>query len=130
MGGTEIWAARNRRATSVYHGSSFVQEMLQIDMRLDKGAAVVRTVGELDASTAPQLRDCFEELLRSNCHQVVVNMGELDFIDSTGLGVMVAALKRFRGAGGSLHVTEPRPQIRKVLELTSLDREFLQADGA
>lgn len=106
-----------------------MQEMLQIDMRVDDGAAVIRTVGELDASTAPQLRDCFDELLRSDCHQVVVNMGELDFIDSTGLGVMVAALKRFRSAGGSLSVTEPRAQIRKVLELTSLDKEFLQTDG-
>ena len=102
-----------------------MQEMLQISMQLDDGAAVVRTAGELDASTAPQLRDCFEELFRSDCRQVVVNMGELAFIDSTGLGVMVAALKRFRSAGGSLSVTEPRPQIRKVLELTSLDREFL-----
>jgi anti-sigma B factor antagonist len=106
-----------------------VREMLQITMQLEDGAAVVRTTGELDASTAPQLRDCFEELIRSDCRNVVVNMGELDFIDSTGLGVLVAGLKRFRGAGGSLSVTDPRAQIRKVLELTSLDRELLTDAG-
>jgi anti-sigma B factor antagonist len=104
-----------------------VQEMLQITTQVGDGAAVVRTAGELDASTAPQLRDCFEELLRSDCHDVVVNMGELDFIDSTGLGVLVATLKRLRSAGGNLSLTEPKPQIRKVLELTSLDKEFLIA---
>ena len=106
-----------------------MQEMLQISMQVDDAAAVVRTAGELDASTAPQLRDCFEELMRADCRDVVVDMGELDFIDSTGLGVLVAALKRFRSSGGSLSVTDPRPQIRKVLELTNLDREFLGADG-
>lgn len=107
--------------------------MSQIDtdlrMRLDDdgSVAVVHLSGELDASTAPELRNCLAELFLAGRRRVVLDMAELDFIDSTGLGVIVAALKRFDADGGAVVAQSPKHRVRKVFELTKLDTVFLVA---
>ena len=60
------------------------------------GAAVVRVIGELDCATSPRLRDEFIGLINRGIRSVTVDLARLDFIDSTGLGVLVSAMKRLR----------------------------------
>ncbi|MEY2567082.1 MAG: anti-sigma factor antagonist [Actinomycetota bacterium] len=97
---------------------------LQLEVHDDGAIATVRLIGELDISTAERVRNCFGEVFASGRRRLVVDLSQLDFIDSTGLGVMVAALKRFRSDGGEMTVADPAPRVRKVFELTRLDTEF------
>lgn len=101
-----------------------MDELFQVKVREQAGVSVVSAEGEVDVSTAPSLRQRLYELPESA--KVVVDLSEVTFLDSTGLGVLVAALKRVResDAGGDLRLVVTRPQVSKVLEVTGLSTVF------
>lgn len=80
--------------------------------------------GELDLHTAPQLREALTSAIDAGRRQVLVDLSDVAFMDSTALGVLVAGLKRTREAGGDLALVVPQGPPRKVLTLTGLDRAF------
>jgi len=86
--------------------------------------AVVVPKGEIDVHTATALRDCLTDLIEQGTRQLVVDLHETSFIDSTGLGVLVGALKRARQADGDLVLAAPRRSIAKVFEVTGMDKTF------
>jgi anti-sigma B factor antagonist len=97
---------------------------LGLDVTEHGGVSVVEVRGEVDVSTAPQLRQALMELAAEGRCEVVVALDGVEFLDSTGLGVLVSGLKRFRTMGGDLILVCTRPRILRVLELTRLDRAF------
>lgn len=101
-----------------------MEELFQVNVREQGGATVVRAVGEVDVSTAPALRQKLYDVPEQAT--VIVDLSDVTFLDSTGLGVLVAALKRVRegGAGGDLRLVVTRPQVSKVLEVTGLSTVF------
>ena len=95
---------------------------LRLRARESEGIELVEVAGELELHNAPQLR---AELLRACEGQspcVVVDLSGLTFIDSTGIGVLVGALKRARERGGALTLVCPVPRIRRIFEITGLLR--------
>ena len=94
--------------------------VLQVDER--DGWAIVRASGDLDLTTAPRLREAVVAVVLRGQARVVLDLQAVDFIDSTGLGVIVGLLKRTRGQRGDLRLVSTRPSLRQVLELTGLDR--------
>lgn len=80
--------------------------------------------GELDMASAPQLRGELLGLVERGIRSVTVDLAQLDFIDSTGLSVLVSGLKRLRECGGDLTVRSPSPSARKVSEITGLNQIF------
>lgn len=86
------------------------------------GWAVARLSGDLDLTTAPRLRERVVQIVTGGQPRVVLDLQEVDFVDSTGLGVIVGLLKRTRSQGGDLRLVSTRTSFRKVLELTALDR--------
>ena len=88
------------------------------------GVAVVAAVGELDLTTAPRLREVLVGLATSGERHAVADLSGLEFIDSIGLGVVVASVKRFRALGGELHVAVTTDRIRGPFELTGLTAAF------
>lgn len=80
--------------------------------------------GEIDVYSAPKLRDAIAESISVGRHDVVIDLTEVGFLDSTGLGVLVGGLKRVRGVGGSLVIVGPRDRVIKVFTMTGLDRVF------
>ena len=99
-------------------------ELFAVELSGPPEAPVVAVVGELDAATAPRLREVLLEVVDAGGVELVVDFTRLDFIDSTGLGVLVATLKRIRPAGGRLVVRGAQPKILKILELTGLTTLF------
>ena len=88
------------------------------------GIEVVDVGGEIDISTAPRLRDLLIELVSKNNYQLVVNMDEVGFLDSTGLGVLVGGLRRVRAHDGSLDLVCTRERILKIFRITGLTQVF------
>ena len=86
------------------------------------GWAVARASGDLDLTTAIRLREQVVQVITGGQPRVILDLQEVDFVDSTGLGVIVGLLKRARGQGGDLRLVSTRTSLRKVLELTDLDR--------
>jgi anti-anti-sigma factor len=85
---------------------------------------VVIAEGELDLSTGPQLVDCLADLLASGTSSIDLMLDGVTFIDCHGLGVLVSAHRRCRGRGCDLRLLLPRPQTRRLLELTGLGGTF------
>lgn len=90
---------------------------------VDQGV-VVQVGGEVDVFTAPQLREQFAELTRAGHHHLIVDLEGVTFLDSTGLGVLIGALKRVRPHGGSVQVVTTHERIIKVFRITGLTRIF------
>ena len=86
------------------------------------GIATVSVRGEVDVYTAPQLRERLYAVVGDGATRVVLDLSAMTFIDSTGLGVVVGALKRLRESGGDLVLRSPSRSTRKVLEITGLTR--------
>lgn len=91
------------------------------------GWVVVEPVGEIDVASAPMLREELIGLIGDERTRIVLDLTEVDFVDSTGLGVLVGALRRTRTAGGDLRLACTNARILKVLEITGLDSIFTVA---
>jgi anti-sigma B factor antagonist len=85
-------------------------------------AAVLRLEGRLNMVSASQLRSAIDGTVKDGTKHVVVDLSGTSFIDSSGLGALIAGLKRARQAGGDLRIAAPGSQVRTVLTLTNLDR--------
>ena len=86
------------------------------------GWAVARASGDLDLTTAPRLRERVVQVVTGGQPRVVLDLQAVDFVDSTGLGVIVGLLKRTRSQGGDLRLVSTRTGLQKILELTALDQ--------
>ncbi|MGK2949181.1 MAG: STAS domain-containing protein [Acidimicrobiales bacterium] len=83
---------------------------------------VVRASGDLDVATAPRLREQVIRIVAEGQRDIILDLDAVDFVDSTGLGVIVGLLKRTRTLGGDLRLVSTRPALQRILELTALDR--------
>jgi len=92
----------------------------RVDSRDLQGASVVEVAGEMDAHTAPIVRDAVEAAISPGA-RVIVDLRGVSFLDSTGLGVFVTALKHVREAEGTLDLVITSARVLKVFELTGLD---------
>ena len=94
------------------------------DSRSRTPHVVVSVRGEVDIATAPKLREKLVELASQGAQQVVVDLEGVEFLDSTGLGVLIGGMKRLRGLDGDLTLVCTQPRILKVFEITGLNRAF------
>jgi anti-sigma B factor antagonist len=98
---------------------------LKVSTRSHAGHAVMAIAGEIDLYTAPRLQSEFTRLLEeTGPDRVVIDMSGVEFCDSTGMNVLLSALKRLKERGGVLEVAAPRPAVRKILQVTGLDSVF------
>jgi anti-sigma B factor antagonist len=90
------------------------------------GTRVIAVSGEADLSSCEPLRRALDEVIADGAERVELDLTHLDFIDSTGIGVLVAALKRMQARGGEIALRSPGPSVVRVLEITGLSALFLQ----
>jgi len=107
-------------------------DTLTITVRSERGVVIAAVTGEIDIATVPQLQQRLFELA-VNGETLIVDLNRVTFIDSAGLGVLVGTARRADEHGGSLHAVCARPQTRKLLWLTGVDRRIpltATVDGA
>ncbi len=95
-----------------------------IDVTQTGDAAIVRVIGDLDLATAPLLREEIIALVSSGVCTITMDLAHLDFIDSTGLSVLVTSLKHIREHGGDLALRSLNPSALKVVEISGLTEVF------
>jgi len=86
--------------------------------------AILRVTGEVDVYTAPQLRESVIRLVADGVQHVIVDLRDVEFMDSTGLGALVGSLKRLRVAGGSLRLVTGPGRILTLFRITGLVNAF------
>ncbi len=97
---------------------------LKLDHYNKDGIEIVDVGGEIDVYTAPRLRELLIELVTQGHYRLVVNMEKVEFLDSTGLGVLVGGLKRVRAHDGSLDLVCTQERILKIFRITGLTKVF------
>ena len=97
---------------------------LSISSDIRGEVTVVHVGGEIDVYTAPVLRDHLDEHITQGRHHLVVDLGGVSFMDSTGLGVLVGRLKLVRVENGTLRLVCSSERILKVFTITGLDKVF------
>ena len=95
-----------------------------VDLSLETREVADRTVvtvgGEIDVYTAPKLRDKITELVNAGHHDLLVDMEKVEFLDSTGLGVLVGGLKKVRAQQGSMELICSQDRLLKIFRITGL----------
>lgn len=97
---------------------------LSLNTRAEGPFQVVEVGGEVDVYTAPKLREAIVSTVDAGNIRLIVDVEKVDFLDSTGLGVLVGSLKRVRAEGGSLDVVCTHERILKIFAITGLDKVF------
>ncbi len=78
--------------------------------------------GEIDMATAPRFRQRLLSVVGAGAQNVVIDLTGVDFIDSTGFGVLLGAAKRVRSGGGEIRLVVVGARLTELIELTRLDR--------
>jgi anti-sigma B factor antagonist len=89
------------------------------------GRTIVAVGGEIDVYTAPKLRDKITELVAAGTYHLVIDMEAVEFLDSTGLGVLVGGLKKVRAHDGSLSLICNQDRLLKIFRITGLAKVFV-----
>ena len=97
---------------------------LSISSEFRGEVTVVHVGGEIDVYTAPMLREHLDEHISHGRHRLVVDLEDVPFMDSTGLGVLVGRLKLVRVNDGTLRLVCSSERILKVFSITGLDKVF------
>ena len=97
---------------------------LELEATERDGASVLSLQGEIDVYTAPRMRQAIVDLIDAGATHIVIDMERVDFLDSTGLGVLVGALKRLRAAGGTFGLVCAKEPLLKIFRITALDQVF------
>jgi anti-sigma B factor antagonist len=88
------------------------------------GATVVELSGEIDVYTAPRLREKIISLVDGGNYRLIIDMERVEFLDSTGLGVLVGGLKRVRQHDGGIDLVCTQGRILRIFRITGLSKVF------
>lgn len=97
---------------------------LKISVRNERKIPVIELMGELDAYTSARFRETMVDLIENGAPNLIIGMNGVEYIDSSGLGALVGGLKRASERGGKIAIVCNNPQVRKVFEITGLERVF------
>ncbi len=100
-------------------------ELGRIELRVEApapGTVVLSVAGEADLHVAPELRDAIASVVEEGASGLVIDLSATTFVDSMALGVLLGAMKRTRERGARMCLVAPRAEVRRVFEITLLDR--------
>lgn len=99
---------------------------MNLDLETSKkgDVAIISLRGEIDVYTAPRLRQALIDLVEGGSKDIVVDMDKVDFLDSTGLGVLVGGLKRVKSNDGEMKLVVTQDRIMKIFDITGLAKVF------
>lgn len=94
------------------------------DYTTEDGLTVITVTGEIDVYSAPALREKFISLVEQGKYFLIVDLERVQFLDSTGLGVLIGGLRRVRARDGFLDLVCTQPRMLRIFQLTGLTKIF------
>lgn len=91
----------------------------------DGGISVIKIKGEVDIYTAAEFKKQINAAIEEGCGDIHIDCSQLNYMDSTGLGVLIGALKRLREQGRNIHLKNLQPNVQKLFKITGLDKIFI-----
>ncbi|MCW0212726.1 MAG: STAS domain-containing protein [Pseudonocardia sp.] len=88
------------------------------------GVLVITVRGELDSATAPQVTEYLRQVTSPSVIALALDLSEVTFLASSGIQMLVTALRDDSGVDGALHLVAPSPAVRRILTLLGMDRVF------
>ncbi|MBI3628299.1 MAG: STAS domain-containing protein [Candidatus Rokubacteria bacterium] len=93
---------------------------MEIEVTQTGGVTLVVPKGDLDMGTADQMKRTLTELIEKGQSKLVMDLTDVAYVDSSGLGALVAAMKRARAVGGNLKLCGLQEDVRSIFEMTRL----------
>jgi len=106
-----------------------VQTQFRVEVREEGQGTVIALSGELDLASSPALEDALERVLSSDAKIVVIDLRELEFMDSTGLSILVRAHQTAEEQELALHLVNGPPQVQRLLSLTGVGERLSLIDA-
>lgn len=103
---------------------------LEVSTREVGDHTVIKLKGEVDIYTAPSLRETIVDCVEKGRYKIAVDLDEVDFLDSTGLGVLVGGLKRVKQHEGELSIICNQEKILRIFKITGLTKIFRMLTNA
>jgi len=97
---------------------------LNIVYEINENTLEVKPVGEVDIYTSPELKNKIYELIEEKNINILINGEELDYIDSTGLGVLMGIYKKLQEKSLNIRIINLKPNIYKLFDITGLNKIF------
>ncbi|RJQ33285.1 MAG: anti-sigma factor antagonist [Actinobacteria bacterium] len=97
---------------------------IRTETREIEGVPVIEVGGEVDVYTAPKLKSRILDVIDNNQYKMVIDLNAVDFMDSSGLGVLVGGLKRVGPHEGKINLACNRGNILKIFQITGLNKVF------
>ncbi|HET7516251.1 MAG TPA: STAS domain-containing protein [Actinomycetes bacterium] len=97
---------------------------LSVSVRHHGDRATIHIAGEIDLATCPHLQAIVVDLVDRGCHQLIVDLERVSFLDCAGIGALVDARRRVQEHGGSVRLARPGPLVWRVLTLTGMTEVF------
>jgi anti-sigma B factor antagonist len=94
------------------------------EVHLEGGTVLLAVHGDADQHVAADLKHRLSEVIEDGASSLVLDLSTTTFLDSMALGILLSGMKRLRARGGSFRVVVPRSEIRRIFEVTLLDRVF------
>ncbi len=98
---------------------------INIQFNEDNNTWLVNPKGEIDIYTSPKFKEIIIEALNKKDSDILIDGENLDYVDSTGLGVLISILKRVREKDNTVYLQNIKPNIRKLFDITELDKVFV-----
>lgn len=85
----------------------------------------VKVTGEIDIFNSTEFKEALLDIIKDDNLDLKINCEALDYIDSTGLGVLIAVLKKVKSYEGEIHLVNVKPSLSKLFKITNLDKVFI-----
>jgi anti-sigma B factor antagonist len=89
-----------------------------------KGITVLNVAGEIDVYTAPQFKEAVNQVINTGQKDLVIDMAQVSYMDSSGFGTLLSATKRLRPEGGTVNLVACNSAIDRMLRITRLNTVF------
>lgn len=97
---------------------------MQINVEEKNGVTIFRMSGDIDINSSPDVKKSFDAAISGKKDKIVINLGEVSYVDSSGLATLVEILKNIRPYGGKMKITDLSPKVKGLFEITKLDKLF------
>ena len=97
---------------------------MQVTEKRNNDIVIYNVKGDIDINSSPQIRKSLDKLISDKAAKIIVNLSGVSYIDSSGLATLVEMLKKTRGYGGRLKLSNLNAKVKSLFEITKLEKLF------